>query len=150
MAIEPAYWHWIVFGVALVLAELAITSFFILWFGIAAIVLGLLLLVVPELSLTTQVVLWTILSSAMAIAWFRILRPMSRDKTLAGLSREAIIGQTGMIIRAADEGKRGKLRFPAPILGTDEWEVIASEPLNDGERARVIDVSGNALVVTKV
>ena len=27
------YWHWIVFGIALMLSEIFIGSFFIIWFG---------------------------------------------------------------------------------------------------------------------
>ena len=34
MEFEIVYWHWVVFGVLLMLSEIAITTFFILWFGI--------------------------------------------------------------------------------------------------------------------
>ena len=36
------YWHWIVLGIVLMLSEIFIGSFFILWFGAAAVVVGLL------------------------------------------------------------------------------------------------------------
>ena len=32
MPFEILYWHWIVFGVVLILSEIALTTFFILWF----------------------------------------------------------------------------------------------------------------------
>ena len=39
---NPEWWVWIVGGIALVLAELIIPSFFIVWFGLAALLVGLL------------------------------------------------------------------------------------------------------------
>ena len=38
------WWHWIVGGIVLILAELVIPSFFIVWFGLGALFVGLLAL----------------------------------------------------------------------------------------------------------
>ncbi|MBR9913074.1 MAG: NfeD family protein [Gammaproteobacteria bacterium] len=149
MDYDVLYWHWIVFGVALMLLEIVITTFFFLWFGVAALIIGGLLFVAPGISLSWQIFLWTVLSSILAFAWFKYLKPLSIDRTKAGLSREAIVGQTGQVIDAPNGDKRGKLRFPAPILGDDEWMIIANQPLQVGDRVRVVDVSGNALMVEK-
>lgn len=40
-AFEP--WHWFVLGVVLILSELVLPAFAALWFGIAAIMVGILL-----------------------------------------------------------------------------------------------------------
>ena len=45
------WWHWVVGGIVLILAELAIPSFFIVWFGLGALLVGLLALAF-DLSLT--------------------------------------------------------------------------------------------------
>jgi membrane protein implicated in regulation of membrane protease activity len=39
---------WIVGGIALIVAELAIPSFFIIWFGLGALLVGLLVLACPR------------------------------------------------------------------------------------------------------
>ena len=65
---NPEWWHWIVGGIVLVLAELVIPSFFIVWFGLGALLVGLLLLAVPDLSLPTQIVAWTAASARSASA----------------------------------------------------------------------------------
>jgi membrane protein implicated in regulation of membrane protease activity len=148
--IELAYWHWIVFGVLLILSEIVLTTFFILWFGVAAVIVGLLLLVLPDISLNWQIFIWTILSSVFAFFWFKYLKPLSVDRTKAGLSREAIVGQVGQVISTPNSDRRGHLRFSVPILGADEWTFISEEQVSDGDRVRVVDVSGNALVVVKV
>jgi hypothetical protein len=41
------------------------------------------------------------------------------------------------------------LRFPAPILGSDEWSFICEDPVAIGDRVRVTEVSGNSLIVVK-
>lgn len=146
---DIAYWHWIVFGVVLVLFEIVVSTFFILWFGLAAILVGLLLFVVPALALHWQILLWTLLSVVAATAWFRYLKPLAVDRTKAGLSREAIVGEVGQVIQAPREELRGRLRFPVPVLGAEEWTIISREPVAAGDRVRVVDVAGNALVVEK-
>ena len=150
MSFEILYWHWVVFGVLLVLSEIALTTFFILWFGVAAIIVGAILYFAPGLSLSWQIFIWTLLSSLLAAAWFKYLKPLSIDRTKAGLSREAILGEVGQVISVPSEDRRGRMRFPAPILGADEWMIISSEKLAEGDRVRVKDVSGNSLLVEKV
>ena len=54
---SPQWWHWLVLGLLLTMAELAIVSFFVVWFGIAAAVVGLILLAAPTLALPTQLLL---------------------------------------------------------------------------------------------
>ena len=150
MGFEVLYWHWIVFGIALMLAELVIPTFFALWFGGAAVLVGLLLLAMPELAVSWQVVIWTVFSVLLAIGWFKFLKPLSVDRTKAGLSREAVLGEVGQVIRVPGEETRGSVRFSIPVLGADEWQMISRDELAAGDRVRVIDVSGNALVVEKV
>jgi membrane protein implicated in regulation of membrane protease activity len=146
---ELLYWHWIVAGIILILLEIPLPSFTTLWLGAAAIIVGLLMLAFPEMNFTAQVLAWTVLSVLMTWAWFKYLRPLSTDKTMAGLSREAIIGQVGQVIQVPNDDRRGVLRFPAPVLGEDEWQFITQDELRMGDRVRVTDLSGNSLIVQK-
>ncbi|MGD2119360.1 MAG: NfeD family protein [Chromatiales bacterium] len=146
---EILYWHWVLLGVGLMLLEIALPSFTALWFGVAAVVVGVLLYFVPDMSLSLQVVVWTILSGLLTWLWFRYLKPLSIDKTKAGLSREAIVGEIGQVLEVPTGERRGKLRFPAPVLGSDEWMIISQDDLVIGDRVRVVDVSGNSLIVVK-
>ena len=149
MTFEILPWHWVVFGIAVVVSEMFLGTFFILWFGAAAVVVGVMLFLIPDLSMTWQILLWTILSSVLALGWFKYLKPLSIDRTKAGLSKEAITGEVGQVLIVPTEDKRGKLRFPAPILGADEWIIISQDELMIGDRVSVVDVSGNSLIVKK-
>jgi len=143
--LEP--WHWFVLGVILILSELLLPAFAALWFGIAAILVGILNLIFPTMSFTTQLVIWILLAICCTISWFKFIKPLSVDKTKAGLSREATIGQVGMVIQINLDHDQIKVRFPMPVLGSDEWNCRTQSIVQVGDRVRVIDILGNDLVV---
>jgi membrane protein implicated in regulation of membrane protease activity len=150
MEFAVEYWHWIVFGIALMLSEIFIGSFFIFWFGAAAVVVGLLIVPLPDMSPTAQLIIWAVSSASFALAWFKLVKPLNVDKTKAGLSKEALVGEIGQVLQIPSGDKRGKVRFPAPVLGSDEWLIISHDTVSVGDRVSVIDLSGNALIVEKV
>lgn len=143
---EIAWWHWIAGGLLLILLELAIPSFFIIWFGLGALLVGVLMLFLA-LSLAAQFTVWAIASGAMALLWMRYFK--NPDRTKSGIAKEAFLGETGMIIREVSELKKGQIRFQKPILGSDTWPVIADETIPAGERAHIVDVMGQTLKVSK-
>jgi membrane protein implicated in regulation of membrane protease activity len=141
------YWHWLVFGMVLIIAEVFIPSFTIFWFGLGALAVGGLLWIVPTMNLTAQVLLWTLFSSLLTAFWFLVMKPRMQDKTRAGMSREALLGETGQVIRVPEGDRRGLVRFSKPLLGSDEWSFISDDTVALGDRVQVRDVSGNTLIV---
>ncbi|MDY0274639.1 MAG: NfeD family protein [Desulfomicrobium sp.] len=141
------YWHWLILGMMLILAELFIPGFTIFWFGLGAMAVGGLLLILPGLGLTGQLLLWTISSVLMTVFWFMVMKPRMVDKTKAGMSKEALLGETGQVIRVPDGERRGLVRFTKPLLGSDEWSFLCDEPVQIGDRVQIRDVSGNTLIV---
>lgn len=149
MEFEILYWHWIVLGIALMLSEIVVGSFFIFWFGAAAIVVGLLTIVAPTISVAAQLIVWAFSSTLFAIGWFKFLKPLSIDRTKAGLSKEALLGEKGQVLRPPNGEKKGMVRFPIPVLGSDEWQFMSQDALSIGDRVSVVDLSGNSLIVKK-
>ena len=149
MEFDPQVWHWVVLGIGLIVFEIFLPSFTALWFGVAACVVALLLWIFPSLGIELQVVSWIILSVAFTVFWFKFLKPLSLDRTTAGLPREAIIGQVGTVVTAPLIEHTGKVRFPMPLLGTDEWLCRSQEELRVGDRVKVVDILGNELVVSR-
>ncbi|MFX3620969.1 MAG: NfeD family protein [Acinetobacter radioresistens] len=147
LVLEP--WHWFVLGILLILSELILPAFAALWFGIAAIMVCILFWLFPMMSLTTQIVMWIVLSILCTLLWFKFIKPLSIDKTKAGLSREATIGQIGMVIQTGMEHGQIKVRFPMPLLGSDEWNCRTQDIVQVGDRVQVTDISGNNLVVQR-
>lgn len=149
MDLHPQYWHWLAFGMILIIAELLIPSFTIFWFGLAGLIVGSVLLVAPRTSFTWQLFLWAVASGFMTYLWFKLFKPLMADRTKAGISREALVGETGRVIRAPDAGQRGVVRFTTPLLGAEEWPFICEQAVAVGDRVEVQELSGNTLLVSK-
>ena len=142
------YWHWVVFGILLAGAEIFAPSFFLLWLGVSCVVVGIISYFI-DVSFSTEIILWGLLSFSSLIAWFKFIAPLMKNKTLSGMSREALIGQEGTITEFSKVLLKGHLRFPAPIVGNDEWSVRSEDELSAGDRAIVTEISGNDLIVRK-
>lgn len=147
MTVEP--WHWLVFGLTLAIAEMFVPTFFLLWFGVGAVLTALVGFVLP-LSFLNMVVVWLIFSTIFIVAWFKFIQPHFTNRTKAGLGASAIIGETGMIIKSASESHAGMVRFATPKAGASEWACRSQSPLEVGDRVRIVDIIGNELLVSKV
>jgi membrane protein implicated in regulation of membrane protease activity len=149
MDFRVLYWHWLVFGMILIVAEIFIPSFTVFWFGLGALIVTVLLLLAPGVSFSWQLFVWAIASIVFTALWFTVIRPKMVDRTKAGISREAILGESGQVIKTPEAGGRGRVRFATPLLGSDEWPFICDEPLMTGDRVFVKEISGNTLIVEK-
>jgi inner membrane protein len=148
---DLAWWHWMVLGLGLGLLELFVASFFVIWFGLGALLVGVAMLAFPSMAFSTQILLWTAASVAMTVLWFKVLRK-DGGKTRAGQADEAL-GEIGVLVRAVEpmgiESARGEVRFQKPVMGADVWPCLADEAIAAGERVRVLAVDGQLLKVGK-
>lgn len=144
--IEPVWWHWMVLGLLLGLAELAIPTFFIIWFGLGALLVGVVMLAMPTIGINAQILLWTIASAALTALWFKVFR--NGDKTRSGQAAEAL-GEIGVLVRAVEPFQKGEVRFQKPVMGSETWTCISDDAIAAGERVRVVSVDGQMLRVGK-
>ena len=142
------WWHWVVFGLALGLAELAIPSFFIIWFGLGALLVGVVLIMMPGLSFNAQILLWTIASAGLTALWFKVFRGVA-DKTRSGQAAE-VLGEIGVLVHVVEPFQKGEVRFQKPVMGSEVWPCLADEAIAAGERVKVLAVDGQLLKVDKV
>ena len=143
--IEP--WHWLVLGFLLMIAEIFIPTFASLWFGAAAIIVAALAWLLP-VPILFQVLTWLTLSVLFMFAWVKYIKPLSVDRTKAGLGGSVIIGETGMIVLKPQANTLGLVRFSVPIVGADEWSCrTQGETVEVGDRVVVTDIIGNELIV---
>jgi len=142
------WWHWIVLGLMLMLCELALPMFVLVWFGLAAVVTGIALALLPSLGLTTELALWIVLSLALVVLWFRVFES-SRHKTRAGMADMAI-GEVGLLSKAVAPFGKGEVRFQKPVLGSEVWACIADQAIAAGERVQVARVEGSLMTVIPV
>lgn len=149
MSFTLLYWHWLVFGMILIIAEIFVPSFTIFWFGLGAIIVAAVLLIAPGMAAAWQLFIWALASCIFALLWFKFVRPRMRDRTGAGIAQEAALGESGQVIKAPEPGARGVVRFSTPLLGSDEWQFICEQKVASGDRVYIKEISGNALIVEK-
>ncbi len=136
-----AHWAWLVLGLVLAAAEMAVPGLFLIWLAGAALVTGMVTWAAP-LSTALQVVLFAVLSIAAVFAGRRYLAAhpvVSADPKLNDRGLQAV-GETVLVTHAIDGGQ-GRVK-----LGDSEW--IAKGPdAEPGTRMRVSGHDGVVLLV---
>jgi len=143
---EMQWWIWLVFGIALTLLELVLPTFFILWFGIGAVLVSLISLAAPSLQLDMQVLLWVLMSSVTTALWLKLFRRKQPD---VRWTAESVIGEVGLLTAGVSEFQKGRVRFQKPILGNEEWTCVANSEIAAGERVRLTAIEGNTARVIR-
>ena len=143
--VDFGIWNWVIFGTVLFILEAFVPGVFLIWFGIAAMLTGVLAYL---LDMTWQFQLLTFVSFAVLsvlVAWKFVGYGFGGGEGSSGLNNRAerYIGQEFVVEEAIRNG-RGKIR-----LGDSLWPV-RGEDMEKGARVRVTGVAGNALVVEAV
>lgn len=147
---ELLYWHWLVLGLLMLGIELFVPSMTAIWFGLSALVVGVLLWVFPDASFTVQLAVWIGLSTVLAYIWFVLIKPkhIIDDEHAVQLT-----GEVATLTSLPAEGKHGKVRFSVPVMGKDEWPCAIKEgqTLQFGDRV-VVDgmIEGNTVMLVKL
>jgi inner membrane protein len=138
------WWHWIVVGLLLVLAEMATAGgFYVIFFGVAALLVGILSAFGIAGPAWAQMLLFSILSvSSLAIFRGRLLKWMQLDPQRPAV--DPLIGEIGLTQEDIIAGGVGRLE----LRGTS-WSArnATSAALPRGTRCRVVRVEGLMLHV---
>jgi len=142
---EIVYWMWLTLGLILLIVEVAVPSFFAMFFGISALVVGILSFFCPESSFLTQGLVFVALAFINAIVFFKFIRP--RLKTV---QEGELVDEVGVLIKKHNDHK-GVMRFFSPIKGHDSWSVESEEVLELDAYYQVVSVDekSNVLHVKK-
>jgi membrane protein implicated in regulation of membrane protease activity len=135
--------EWFIAGFVLLLLEVFAPGAFLLWFGIAALLVGSALWLLPMLPWQVQIVAFALLSIGALVgfrAW-RKRRPAPQvDQPLLNKRVEQMIGRVFILDQAIVNG-RGKVK-----VGDALWTVVGSD-LAVGSRVRVIGAHEQMLEV---
>ncbi|MEW8462452.1 MAG: NfeD family protein, partial [Candidatus Thiodiazotropha endolucinida] len=76
------YWHWLILAVVLMILEVFSPGAFLLWLGLAAGTVGLLLLLIPDITWQIQMLLFALLSVTIIVLVRAFLqrRPIETDQ----------------------------------------------------------------------
>jgi membrane protein implicated in regulation of membrane protease activity len=141
----PDFWHWLVLGMLLLALEVAAPAMVIMWFGFGAIVTGILLWLIPDMSLAWQILIFSIVSLVSVFAW---RKSRFREENIASDTPDlnnrlhSHIGKEYVLSEAIIDG-RGSMR-----VGDSAWRVRGPD-LPSGTRVRVTGVDGVIFTVEK-
>jgi len=133
-------WGWLALGVVLLVLETLGAAGYLLWMGVAAGSVGLVLFVAPGLAVTVQLILFGVLAVLSAVfCWSRQKRDKKPvEQPLLNQRATQLVGQTFTLCAAIQDG-RGKIQ-----VGDSLWTVTGPD-LPVGTRVRVIDHEGLVL-----
>jgi len=138
------WWHWIVFGIVLLIIEMTTGTFFMLGLGIAAIIVGIIDTLLGT-SFTAELGIWIVLSILAIAAWLKWFR--EAPVTDSGQSNYRL-DTLGTVIEEIHPHARGKVIFDAPVLGNTSWHATSKVDLKKNTRVKIVEVNGQLIEVT--
>jgi membrane protein implicated in regulation of membrane protease activity len=135
------HWAWLSLGGFFILLELLIPGTMVMWLGIAAIALGLIVAVVP-LSWEWQIFLFSLISVGSILIWRARIKkhPQQSDDPSLNKKSSQLVGTSHRLSEAIVDG-RGKVNI------NDSLWVATGPDLPKGSKVEVIQVEGNRLEV---
>ncbi|MCH4884800.1 NfeD family protein [Pseudomonas sp. TMW22080] len=136
------FWDWLALGTVLLILEVFGSGGYLLWVGLAALIVGGLTFLAPELPLTLQLPLFGVLAILTAVFWWRRQRGTGESGDQPNLNRRGheLIGRTFIVQQAIVEG-RGKIK-----VGDSVWMAVGPDaPV--GTSVRVTEQNGAVLSV---
>ena len=106
-----AWWHWFALGLILIALEMAAAGgFYIIFFGIAAVVIGVLVLAGVGGSVWVQLLLFSVLS-VVSLLFFRspMMRWMKLDRD--GVDVDSLVGETAVAKETIAPGAIGRVEL---------------------------------------
>jgi membrane protein implicated in regulation of membrane protease activity len=146
LSVYMLWWHWLILGSILVVAEIFIPSFVTIWLGLSAIIVGFMDLYF-ETSFATELTVWILLSLFFVFLWFKVFKPKRASNS--GQSDNSF-DVNGSVIEKIGKGKKGRVKFDSPVLGDTQWYAIADEDLEAGSRVEIREVRGQLMYVKRV
>lgn len=138
------WWHWLALGLILIALELAASGgFYIIFFGVAAVVIAALSLVGVAGPVWLQLLLFSILA-VISLLFFRnpMLRWMKLDKASSDV--DSLVGETAVVTQSIAAGDVGRVE----LRGTS-WTARnrGTETLTTGRRCVVVAVDRLMLII---
>ena len=132
------YWHWIILGIVLIILEMSIGTFFILWLGLASIIVGLISMSI-DIGFVVELSLWTLLSIVVTAVWFRWFRGATVSNSGQSNYR---LDTLGTVTEDIAPHNRGRVKFDKPVLGNTIWHATSKLDIKAGSRVQIVEING--------
>jgi len=141
------WWHWIIFGVILLILEMFTGTFLMLGLGMAAIIVGI-LDTLFHTSFTTDLTIWSSLSIIVVIAWFKWFK---KQPTVSNVGQSNYgLNTLGSVTQNITAHQRGKVKFDTPVLGNTTWHATANKNIDKDKRVKIVEIKGQLILVEQI
>jgi membrane protein implicated in regulation of membrane protease activity len=139
------FWHWLILALLFAGIEMLSPGFFFIWLGGAALLMGLITLVISAMGWEVQLILFALFAAASVLAWYKFGRklPGTSDDTTLNRRGESLIGRTGALVEPIVNG-RGRVK-----IGDSAWSAEAEEDAPAGAKVLVTGCRGAVLTVER-
>jgi len=138
-------WHWGIIAVVLIIMEVFAPGAFMIWLGIAAATVSVVMLLVPDVSWQTQFIIFAVISVGSIYAWrsYASKHPATSDQPTLNMRGEQYVDRTFTLDEPVVNGQ-GKIK-----VDDSTWK-IEGEDCESGTKVRVTGVDGVVLKVEHV
>ena len=139
------HWFWLSLGFVLGAVEMIAPGFFLMWLGLAAIIVGIIAWLIPGMSIAMQVAFFAILSVLTVYAGKKFLKdnPIESDDPKLNNRGARLMGEIVTVIEAITDG-HGRVK-----VGDSDWNARGADAVV-GAKVRVIGADGAVLLVEGV
>lgn len=139
------YWHWFIFAGVLLIFEVVTGGGFMLWIGISAGVVGVVMVVLPHTVWSYQFIIFAIAALVSCILWRNHLvkHPIETDKPNLNKRGAQNVGRV-FTLDEAIVNNVGKVK-----IGDSPWRVMGDD-MPVGTQVRVVGIDGVTLIVEPV
>ncbi len=137
------WWHWIIFGIILLILDMTLATFFILGLGAAAVIVGVVDLLVMT-TFTQELSIWMILAILIIASWFKWFR--QKSLTQSGQSNYRL-DTLGTVTQTIEPHSRGTVTFDTPVLGNTIWHATSKVALEVNTRVQIVQINGQLIEV---
>ena len=139
---QPDFWHWWILALALIIAETLLPGAFLLWMGVAALVLGALTWLIPAMGWEIPLMLFAVLSLGSIAAWraWQRRHPANSGRPMLNRRAAQYVGRVFVLDQSIENGF-GKVRVDDTL-----WRVRGADAAA-GSRVRVTAADGVVLEV---
>ena len=138
------FWHWLILGVVLIALEILLPGYIMMWIGMAAILTGGLLFLVPDMTWEYQFLIFAVLSAICLYFGRKYIGSKETPSDHPGLNQRGAnyVGQSYVLDDSIQNGV-GKL-----VIDDTSWRVTGDD-MPKGTKVKVVGMEGSSLKIEK-
>ena len=141
-----AMWIWYGIAIALIVTEACTVDLVAVWFGLSALVMGVIMGIAPTLGVVWQIAIFTVLSAVLLLATRPLVKKLLARKKSGETNLELVIGHRALVVEEINDFERGAVRINGLVwtARSEDGSVIEKDTF-----VIVKEIRGNKVVVNK-